>query len=68
MQYLKRLGDSSPFFLHSEHFLFGTIETWKTTPKTWVILLVTDMGLIIFLLINRLIFVTLPTATPSCGI
>ena len=44
------------------------IEKWKETPKTWVILLITCIGLTIFLLINQLIFTSLPIEVPSYGI
>lgn len=44
------------------------IEKLKRSPKTWVVLLVTGIGLIIFLLINRLIFASLPIEVPSYGI
>ena len=44
------------------------IEKLKKTPKTWVILLISCIGLIIFLLINRLIFASLPIEVPSYGI
>ena len=44
------------------------IEKLKQSPKTLVIFLVTGMGLLIFLLINQLIFAALPAETPSFGI
>ena len=44
------------------------IEKLKQSPKTWVVLSVTGMGLVIFLLINRLIFASLPIEVPSYGI
>ena len=44
------------------------IEKLKKSPKTWGIFLVSGMGLVIFLLINRLIFASLPIEVPSYGI
>ncbi len=44
------------------------IEKLKKTPKTGVILLITAIGLIIFLLINQFIFASLPIEVPSYGI
>jgi len=44
------------------------IDKLKKTPKTWVILLITCIGLTIFLLINQLIFTSLPIDVPSYGI
>jgi len=44
------------------------IEKLKKTPKTLVILLITAIVLIIFLLINQLIFASLPIEVPSYGI
>ncbi len=53
---------------HSNGVTRMNIEKLKQSPKTWVILLVTGMGLITFLLINRLIFAALPIEVPSFGI
>jgi len=44
------------------------IEKLKKSPKTGVILLITCIGLIIFLLINQLIFASLPIEVPSHSI
>ena len=44
------------------------IENLKKTPKTGVILFITAIGLLIFLLINQLIFASLPIEVPSYGI
>ena len=44
------------------------IEKLKKSPKTGVILLITCIGVLIFLLINQLIFASLPIEVPSYGI
>nr|QEE17558.1 hypothetical protein DSAG12_03395 [Candidatus Prometheoarchaeum syntrophicum] len=40
----------------------------KKSPRNWVILLITCIGLTIFLLINQLIFASLPKEVPNYGI
>ncbi|MHA1674247.1 MAG: hypothetical protein ACTSYI_11550 [Promethearchaeota archaeon] len=44
------------------------IKKLKQSPKSWVVLSVTGMGLVIFLLINQLIFASLSIEVPSYGI
>ncbi|MHA1675119.1 MAG: hypothetical protein ACTSYI_15995 [Promethearchaeota archaeon] len=45
-----------------------TVEKLKKAPQTWILLVITLLGLIIFLLINQLIFAPLPIQVPSYGI
>ncbi len=53
---------------HSMGISQMTIEKLKKAPQTWILLVITLLGLIIFLLINQLIFAPLPIQVPSYGI